>query len=122
MNPEINRETRIQKAPACTFHGQDLMRKKGWKENQSIISRHNIYKGALQAARGWRMKTKYTARKRFRERMEIIHRSDYATATLSVRKRIDMPQEKSTIAMSDQLDFDFARYEWFGAKLAENSG
>jgi hypothetical protein len=39
-----------------------------------------------------------------------------------MRKRIDMSHKKGTIAMSDQLHFDFARYERLDAKLVEHDG
>ena len=98
------------------------MRKKRWEENKRIIIGCNIYKGALLAARGQRMKAKDSARKRLRERMEIIHCTNYAMATVAMRKRINMPQKKGTIAMSDQFHFDFAWREWFDAKPFEHDG
>ena len=51
--------------------------------------------------------------------MEVMHRTDYATAALVVRKRIDVPLKKSAVAMSDQFQFDFARYERLIAKSLE---
>src|SRR5262249_4985948 len=122
MNPEINGEARIQKVRACAFHRQYLMRKKRWKKNERIIIGWNIYKGALLAARDQWMKTKYPTRKRLWERMKIIHCTDCAPATLTMRKCIDMPQEKGTITMSDQFHFDFARREWLDAKPFEHDG
>jgi hypothetical protein len=54
--------------------------------------------------------------------MEIVHCTDYAAATVAMRKRIDMPQKKSTITMSNQFHFDFVRFERFDAKPFGDKG
>ena len=65
------------------------------------------------------MNAKHSTRKRLWQRIKIIHRADYPTA-IFVKNCIAMACKKSTIAMRDQFNFDFARYERLNAKFVEN--
>ena len=100
------------------------MRKKRWEKNKRITIRRDIDKGILLAACSQRMEAKYSARKRLRKRVKIIHRADYATAALVIemRNRIDVAFKNRAIAMSDQFHLDFARYERLVAKPVEHEG
>jgi hypothetical protein len=51
--------------------------------------------------------------------MKIVHRANDAT-TADDAAIIDVPSKKGTIAMSDQLRFDFARFEMVDPKYLKH--
>src|SRR5262245_51313871 len=101
------------------------MRKKRREENKRITIRCNIDKGAFSAACTERMEAKHSTRKCLRQCIEIVHGAEHTPVThiiAMVRNRINMAHKKSTIAMSNKFDFDFARYERLVAKPVEHNG